>query len=222
MAHLRVLSGSGRFSDPWHPFAETSACIAEVLLDAGHEVTVLATDSPDVLTGLDDVDLVVVNSGGGLTPSEPLEADPAWADAYASFGAWLDAGGRALAVHTGVNTFRDWSEWAARVGAGWTPRVSGHPERSLAVFEPVPGQENHPALAGIDQVIAYDERYWRMDIDPGVEAYLRHESGEVFYDVCWRAPSGVLYDALGHNVRSYASPSRARLLRNEVDWLLRG
>ena len=45
MARVTVVSGSGRFADPWHPLAETSARVADVLRGAGHEVTV--TDDVD-------------------------------------------------------------------------------------------------------------------------------------------------------------------------------
>lgn len=39
-ARITVISGSGRYADPWHPFAETSQRIAGILRDAGHDVTV--------------------------------------------------------------------------------------------------------------------------------------------------------------------------------------
>ncbi|WP_460573480.1 ThuA domain-containing protein [Humibacter soli] len=39
-ARITVISGSGRYADPWHPFAETSERIAGILEDAGHDVTI--------------------------------------------------------------------------------------------------------------------------------------------------------------------------------------
>jgi hypothetical protein len=35
-----VLSGGGRYADPWHPFAKTSARLADVLWSLGHRVEV--------------------------------------------------------------------------------------------------------------------------------------------------------------------------------------
>ena len=150
----------------------------------------------------------------------PIPPDEAWAEACASFGAWLDAGGRALVLHTGVNTFRDWADWPRRVGGTWTAGVSGHQLRCIATFEAVPGAESHPILGGLTEVTCYDERYWRMGVHAGSRPYLRHETDESFHDVGWISDSGVVYDALGHNGRSYASPTRARLLAAEASWLL--
>ncbi|MCD2443382.1 hypothetical protein LQ757_13955 [Agromyces sp. SYSU K20354] len=35
-----VLPGSGRYADPWHPFAETSASLAAIVAGAGYRVEV--------------------------------------------------------------------------------------------------------------------------------------------------------------------------------------
>ena len=219
-ASVRVLSGAGRYSDPYHPFAETSDAAASILTEAGHRVEVVESLDAAALGSLSGVDLVVVNSGGGIDLKAPMPRDEAWAEACASFGSWLDAGGRALVLHTGVNTFRDWADWPRRVGGTWTAGVSGHPLRCIATFEAAPGAEGHPILGGLTEVTCYDERYWRMGLDAGSWPFLRHETDERFHDVGWISESGVVYDALGHNGRSYASPTRARLLAAEASWLL--
>ena len=36
----------------------------------------------------------------------------------------------------------------------------------------------------------------------------------------WAVGDTVVYDGLGHDLSSYQSPERRRLLVNEVDWLL--
>lgn len=219
MARVRIFSGSGRYSDLWHPFEESSAAIATTLREVGHEVEVRQSE-PEAIGDLTDVDLLVVNSGGG-DPNKPSIQTPDWARAHAALGAWVGAGNPVLAVHTAANAFRDWPGWADIVGATWQPGVSGHPERSIATFEPVPGAEDHPILDGLDSVTAYDERYWKMLLSPRIQAkILRHETGETFHDVVWVAAPNVVYDALGHDGRSYESPTRRRLLTNEVSWLL--
>jgi hypothetical protein len=40
MPRSLVLSGGGRYADPWHPFAKTSARLADVLWSLGHRVEV--------------------------------------------------------------------------------------------------------------------------------------------------------------------------------------
>ena len=38
MAEVLLLSGAGRFADPWHPFAQTSERLAGLLTELGHRV----------------------------------------------------------------------------------------------------------------------------------------------------------------------------------------
>lgn len=40
MPRSLILSGGGEYSDPWHPFAATSARVAALLAAIGHEVEV--------------------------------------------------------------------------------------------------------------------------------------------------------------------------------------
>src|SRR5699024_2171901 len=51
---IRIVTGHGRYADPWHPFAETSAGIASVAadLDADHDVV---TVTPEAIGDLDGV-----------------------------------------------------------------------------------------------------------------------------------------------------------------------
>lgn len=219
MPTIRVIDGTGRHCDPWHPFHETTPAIAATLTEAGYRVDVRDAE-PDAISDLRGVDLLVVNAGGGTDPRNPLPTPPEWAAAYGKLGDWLDTH-PVLAVHTGINAFRDWDRWFEICGGTWVPGVSGHPERSLAVFEPMPGAEGHPILAGLDRVIAYDERYWKIDIHAGIAPVLMHETFDVLYPVVWVTPSGrAIYDALGHMGRTYESPERRRLLTNEVAYLL--
>lgn len=218
MARILVLSGAGRYSDPWHPHPETSAAIAVALGDDGHEVEVRETTRPEVFD-FTDVDLVVVNTGTGSDPQAPLEPDPAWDEAFARFGRWIDAGGPVLGVHTAAATFRDWPRWPQVLGGQWIRGVSSHPERSVAVFEAVGDNERHPIVDDLGLVIAYDERYSFLQLEPGAVALLEHETNEQFHPCVWQHGRAV-YDGLGHDGRSYASASRRDLLSREVAWLL--
>lgn len=114
MASIRILSGHGRYTDPWHPFAESSSAIRDILRGAGYRVEV-RDDDPSCLSGLDDLDLVIVNLGGNVEVA--LEYDGKWAAAQRDFGQWIRDGGRVLAVHTAANCFPDWSDWPELLGA---------------------------------------------------------------------------------------------------------
>ncbi len=219
MATVRIIDGTGRHSDPWHPFAETTPAIASTLAEAGYRVEVRDA-VPEAIADLAGIDLLVVNAGGGLSPRDPLPTPPEWSEAYGRLGEWLDTH-PLLAVHTGINAFRDWDRWAELCGGRWVPGVSGHPERSMAVFEPMPGAADHPILTGLDRVICYDERYWKIDLADSITPVLMHETLDVVYPVVWVTRTGrAIYDALGHMGRTYSSVDRRRLLVNEAGYLL--
>ncbi|MCU1505246.1 MAG: ThuA protein, partial [Microbacteriaceae bacterium] len=66
MTRTLLLSGGGDFTDPWHPFSETSARIAELLTELGHEVR--TSDAVGLSLGqLSESstrpDLLVINAG---------------------------------------------------------------------------------------------------------------------------------------------------------------
>lgn len=217
MSHIRILTGHGRYTDPWHPFSETSAAVATILESQGHAVDV-RLDEPDALTGLGRVDLVVVNLGGN--PPVTIDPDPRWAAVQAEFGGWITGGGRVLGLHTASNAFPDWPEWPTLLGGQWVRGTSWHPERSVATFEPCPEAVDHPVWQGCVPVTCYDERYSALTLHPNSTPLVRHELGEEWQIMGWAKGDRVIYDGMGHDARSYASPSRARFLVNEVDWLL--
>lgn len=223
MSSIVIWSGHPPLDDPWHPFEQTSAAIARTLSARGHEVVVTPV-SPAALRALDGVDLVVVNTGGG-GPGEPAPALAQWGAGWESFEAWHRTGGAVLGVHTAANSFPGWERWPELLGGRWVRGTSDHPEISVAVFEPAPGASSHPVLAGLTQVQAYDERYRGLDIADDVTPLLRHHTAEEYHVVGWARQSvegagRTLYDGLGHDARSYDSPSRAELLVREVEWLL--
>ncbi|AZZ40151.1 ThuA domain-containing protein [Acidipropionibacterium jensenii] len=218
MARVLILSGAGRYGDAWHNFDETSAAVAQILTDRGHQA-VVRRSCPEALDTLPDADLLVVNTGGG-DPEEGWDYIPAWSRAHAKILDHWESGKPILGLHTAANTFCDWELWPTILGGKWVPGVSGHPERSYAVFEPMPGAEGHPALRGVDQVVCYDERYSNLVIDPLATPLLFHETSEEFQVVDWVMGNNVIYDGLGHSGRSYESASRRMLLCSEVSWLL--
>jgi len=218
---IRIVTGHGRYADPWHPFAENSAGIASVAadLDADHDVV---TVTPEAIGDLDGVDVLVVNTGGG-GPDAQLPPDPDWLQAFGSCEAWIRAGGPMLAVHQATNGFPDWPGYRDLLGGHWRPGTSMHPPISDAVFAPVPGAEDDPLLAGLHEVRAHDERYSKLIMGDDVEIVLHHELDQQSQPVVWRRRDPALHvivDALGHDARSYGSPTRRRLLANALTELL--
>ncbi|GCE77545.1 ThuA domain-containing protein [Cellulomonas biazotea] len=222
MTRVLVLVGRDRYGDPWHDHAATSDAVATLLRADGHDVTLRST-FPDALddVGPADVDLLVVNSGRG-----PLDGDAgAWRSFHDRRAALVDGGVPVLGVHQAANTFGDDPRWATALGGCWVEGASWHPPLGDATFRVV--DDGHPVTSGLSTVTATDERYADLVVAGGsrvlVVADVEHADGtSVAHPVVWVAPGPgrVLYDALGHDVRSYASPSRQDLLRRGVAWLL--
>lgn len=218
MARILIASGVGPYADQWHTFDKTTPLIAQVLREGGHDVEARET-VPGSLVDLASFDLLVVNAGGGIaddgeSPTESFAAD------LEELRAYLADGGRALSIHTSNGAFGQLPEWRAAVGGNWGAD-SWHPDISGASFEPAPGAAGHPVWQGLEGVEAFDEKYSGLDIDDGVEPLIQHELGGRAEVMGWAVGDRVIYDGLGHDERSYASPSRRRMLLNEVAWLLR-
>ena len=59
---------------------------------------------------------------------------------------------------------------------------------------------------------ALDEQYLSLEVSPDVQVLVVADHEGAAHPVVWVGPRprvGVVYDALGHDVRSYDSPSRA-------------
>ncbi|WP_460770838.1 ThuA domain-containing protein [Mariniluteicoccus flavus] len=224
-ARVRVFTGHDRYADPWHPFAETSAALAEIIGDLPCVGAVeVVTDEPEALSELGGIDLLVVNSGAGTDPADPPPPAPDWTRAFAACHDWLDNGGRVLGVHTAANTFVDWPAWPGILGGQWIRGTSMHPPRSVARFRAL--APDHPCLCGVEHtdgpgVDADDERYSFLAVDPASTGLLDHEHDGVRHVMAWAAADRrAAYVGLGHDARAYASPGTRRLVANCVEWLL--
>lgn len=225
-ARVLVLSGRGRYEDPWHDMAATSHRVGTLLADAGHEVRVRGS-FPDAADELADVDLLVVNTASGRGDPAHDGDDTAWAPFHEAVRARADAGGPVLALHQAANTFADSPHWERILGGRWVDGTSMHPEIGPATF--TVADPDHPIGAPLvsrltGAVTAYDERYSYLRVSPEVDVVLVQVHDGIAHPVVWSHETGgvrVVYDGLGHDVRSYDSASRRTLLRAEVDWLLR-
>lgn len=221
MTTALLLTGAGRYADPWHPFAETSAAVADLLRD--HGLTVTTAD--DVDSALEDFqdsaswpDLLVVNIGlprdGGTSPGTDA--------ARAGLDAWAAGGRPLLALHSSSTSFVDSESWENALGGRWVRGASMHP----------PYGEAHILLdgsfpVGVPNFTVDDERYSWLRTSPDVVVHARHEHEGHLHPLMWSlerpaetASARSFYDALGHDAASYSSPERRELLRRAVDWLL--
>ena len=209
-----VVSGGGRFGDPWHPFAETSAALAGAIRDRGGEVVVSEDADVDLaaLSGVAGPDLLVLNLGwhGPERFAEP---------AAQGLVAALERGLPTLLVHSTLTAFPDWPLWHQIVGGGWTYGTTYHPDYGAGLALP---RTDHPLSAGLDRLVIEDERYTQLWVDDPRAVFLEHEEGGQRHPLAWTRVWGrspIVVDALGHDAASYRAPGRALLLQRELDWL---
>ena len=221
-----ILSGSGRYADPWHRFDETSAALTGIIAGAGYRVEV----SDDLLGGLaaiGDADLLVVNAGNPATPLPEGAVDPGepGADEVAAAVAGLDAalerGIGILAVHSAAATLPEVPAFGRALGARWIDGVSWHPPIGDARVHIV---GTHPIAAGLADFTVFDERYSGLHLDSVIEPIAEHEEDGIRHPLIWARELGhsrIVYDALGHDARSYESTAHREFLVRALDWLSR-
>ncbi|HET7822223.1 MAG TPA: ThuA domain-containing protein [Ornithinibacter sp.] len=224
-----LISGAGRYADPWHPFARTSAAIAEILTEAGLDVRI-AEDVDDALAGLAESApaLLILNIGdpAGPRPGDVTDEVPDTArDERSRSGllAHLAAGRPLLAFHVSSTSLGYVPEWESVLGGIWVPGTTMHPDQGDAWIEV--DTDAHPIVTGVADFEVHDERYSWMRVSPEVSRLAWHEHDGERHPLLWTHEYGsarVVYDALGHDERSYLSAPRRTLVSRSARWLLGG
>ena len=210
-----ILSGGGDFTDPWHPFAQTSARIAGIL-DGVAGDAVVSDAVIDSLHGLAAAPprLLVINAGNA---ERATDADP---DAISALAAYLQGGGALIVMHVASTAFPAVPEWERIIGGRWVRGTTMHPDEGRSAVQVVPG---HPITSRLRDFEVYDEMYSWLRVDPADHVLARHAYEGVDHPLAWaREVDGarVVYDALGHTPRSFDAPDHVRLLQNSARWVL--
>jgi len=216
-----IVSGGGRFADPWHPFEETSAALASVLRETDLGLEVIVDDDPDTrLADLTGVDLLVTNIGNPGRSYSPA-AEVADANARAGLLAYRQRGGPLLAMHSSVTSLIAMREWEDILGAIWVRGVSMHPPLDLAHVRVFPGR--HTIVAPLTSFDVEDERYSLLRVGLRTIPLATHELDGERHPLLWaheRDDARVVVDLLGHDARSYASPEHREIIARSARWLL--
>jgi type 1 glutamine amidotransferase len=212
VARAVIFAGGGDYTDPWHPFGETAERLGAVL--EGESLSAAVVDTVRALDGeLREAELLVLNAGSGD------EANTLDAELLGLVEARLASGRPLLAVHAAASLFPELAAWEQLLGGRWVRGVSWHPPLGEAHLELAP----HPITAGLEGVTVVDERYTELRLTPTVTVIAWHEEGGARHPLAWVHEADgvrVVYDALGHDARSYDSADRRELLAREVRWLL--
>jgi type 1 glutamine amidotransferase len=222
-----LLTGAGRYSDPWHPFAETSQALAELLREAGFDVEIPA-DVDSALEGLTALDLPVLLAVNVGLPRDDRPS-PGTPEAAAGLRRWLESGGPMLVSHASSTSFLDLPEWEEGLGGCWIRGTSMHPEYGTARIHLQGGSD--PVVANIPDFDLMDERYSYLRTAPGITVHASHSYEGREHPVMWSLHRGAsprgstgrtFYDALGHDAASYESPEHRELLLRAISWLAAG
>jgi type 1 glutamine amidotransferase len=212
MAKAVILSGGGRYADPWHAFGATSMRLAAIAASLGHDVEI-ADEVEERLADLRGVDVVVVNAAAG-------PATAAHDAALAGMRTFLARGGGVLAIHVGASTLIDMPEWERVTGMRWIEGVSMHPPLGPAHVLVHP--ERHAIAAPLHDFDLVDERYCHLRLAPDIDAFAFHGHEGTNHPLAWANRYGdarVVTDALGHGVESFESPEHRELLLRSLQWL---
>ncbi|MDP4332717.1 ThuA domain-containing protein [Curtobacterium sp. A7_M15] len=214
-----LLGGVGRWTDPWHPFAETTAALTAIAAEAG----IALSSSPDVDRTLESFrdgplpSLVVVDLGlprDGLPVPLPA-ADP-------GFRRMLGSRVPMLAVHVSSTSFAGDDDWERALGGVWVRGGTMHPPAGPCTVHVVDDQ--HPVTAGLGDFSLDDERYSHQRVSSEVRVLVDHEHDGLRHPLVWvhdRPGGGVtVYDGLGHSGASFASPEHRRLVAQALRFLV--
>ena len=208
-----IVSGSGRWADPWHSFATTSARLAQILRTADFEVRV-EQDVDAQLSDLSGIDLLVLNLG---RPEQPHPADEA---VRRGLLAHVGHGRPVLALHVSATSLPRVHEWESIMGGAWVPGSTYHPDYGSSRVQTVPGST---LTDGLKDFIVADELYTDLRVHPRVQVLARHLLGGREHPLVWvwaGAGAPVVYDALGHDIASYDSSTHCELLSRAARWLV--
>ncbi len=231
MSNAVILSGHGRYDDPFHPFTDTSQALADLLVEEGLTVEIVHDTDARLAAGLADVDLLVVHTGdpwrslvdATLLPERERRTPPpdVLAAERANLAEAVERGIGLLGMHAASASLRDLPQWHELLDGEWDAEFSFHPPLGTASVQVRSG--THPVVAGVADFELYDEKYTDLAIGEHVVPLVEHTYDGEQHPLVWAREIGrtrLVYDAFGHDMRSYDSPEHVTLLRNAVRWLL--
>lgn len=219
-----VLTGSGRYADPWHPFAATSTLL----------MTWLRELRPDIpLVERFDIDAELSGWGVGAALPTLLIANfglprdgarsPLDAAATAGLQRFLRENVPVIAVHAAVTSLIDTEDWSELIGGRWVRGTSWHPPASEFTVQPTPVASAPVAVPLVGGSATVDERYARLERRSTATVIAEHDVNGVSEPSAWLVDDRdrrAAYVALGHDLRAYTGRPMRELFDAAVAWTL--
>jgi len=221
MPQALILSGAGRYADPWHPFADTSARLADLAQQGGWEVVTDQDPDTRLAAGLDGIDLLIVNTGDPWTNNDDDATGPKpelIEQGRTGLARAFQRGISVLGIHTAAASLRDYPQFRAALGGEWVRGRSWHPLFGQVTVRPLHDQ----IVEGLSDFTVEDERYTDLDIDPSAEPLAWTGDQDQTYILAWAhqyQACRIVYSALGHDTRSYDSKGHRLFLQRALNWL---
>ncbi|HEV7742022.1 MAG TPA: ThuA domain-containing protein [Pseudolysinimonas sp.] len=207
-----VFSGGGDYADPWHPYAESSEQLAELVRSWGVDVEVTDRVAPTIDALADRPGLFVINAGAGPDPH------PGDAELAAAAISYVEDGGTLLVVHLSTGLFPGDDAWEELIGGRWIWDESGHPDHGTFTVQ-IGADE---LVSGLGDFAIADESYARLRLHDGVRvlAWHSHDPDGARHPLLWLRPRGpgmVVVDLLGHDGASFGNAGHRVLLERALN-----
>ena len=141
---------------------------------------------------------------------------------------FVEAGKGVVALHHSIVDYTNWPWWWQEVIGGkyFEKPLEGHEashykEGVEMVVKPVKGQERHPIVRGVGELVTEDEVYRGMWHSPGITVLMetQHELNDrpVVY-IGPKPGAKVVYIQLGHGEFTHRHPGYRTLVHNAIVW----
>ncbi len=229
---LRIAVLAGNAAHRWHNWPESTGALLRAWAEDPRISARVHTDPTDLIAGLADRDVLVLN---WVNWEDPVGLMPAVRSAIEAFVAH----GGGVFVHHFANgachaslpqaAAADWPWYRTLVRRVWDHRVvDGHPSthdryRSFTVRV---AQNDHPLVESLGEFTVEDELYWRQRGDEPIQPLLvaRSEESGVEEPLAWTYDVGagrVVQSLLGHSAKTYDTPQMRVFARRAVAWCAR-
>ncbi|MFG0248330.1 MAG: ThuA domain-containing protein [Phycisphaeraceae bacterium JB051] len=227
---IRVTMLSGNNAHRWHNWAETTGALLRVFGDDERIQTRVTTCPDDLVSDLQDCDVLVLNWVNWHDPAGLSDAVKQAIEDFTKRGGGVFvhhfANGACHASLPLTEGKSDWPWYRTLVQRVWEHRDIA-PGRShhdkFGTFEVRP-QGRHPLTACLKPFEVTDELYWRQHGDePIVEPFLVAKSNITGADepLAWAYEvneSRVVQSLLGHSAASYEPPASQAFIRRVIAW----